>query len=639
MREYVKPILAALWLSFSGCSSSPQIPVTPEQVQSLTDVKQLQDLHSSLSTQLADQDAEKFPAEFSLLNDINQRLATLHQKRLEGLLDAKRIRSTDFAEGVVPVPDLAQIKQELTQDMSSTPSLLPLVSAPVNREETLTGQLIGKLSAESNKPDISAERRAVIYDHLYRLSGDVVWQKGRDNQMDVIVKAIHAAAADNIFNKHLEEKVDFVRSIYVEQPAEVIDEMQGVYAAMVAHRFFSAVTKGKPAAAFKILQDLSQHQDYEKIREKLQPSAMRMAGYFADYFSAIVDQDEDLGQSFLYHGRELEARRILGLQPQAHPKTSVLAAQLFSKFKTLEGQKNHFAALGVLYALEIIDPKFTDLPTLAAQQESLIKDSTIRSVNLTDFRSRYQEHKYGEIITPLIAQHLTEAVGHEIQLVRQNLNTGDVAVDALISGNVLEVKVNSSKTPRKRRLQATVGEEQRPNPAYITWLELPPKERAKQERPPETIRHEKQRDIFITSTLHRKAALFAVSYRLATVGNDPVIFPDSITLQAEYEDESNEGVEVGELVIPYKVAKLPADEEILEKLARDVADVIAANLAAILQNQEIEYLKIADRFAHEGGDCKKEVEGLAKAIALMHVKNLATGKLRPRLGERALACY
>src|SRR5688572_16148686 len=135
MREYVKPILVVLWLLLSGCSSAPQIPFTPEQVQGLTDVKQLEDLHISLSTQLAGQDAQKYAAEFSLLNNINQRLSELHQKRLEGVLDAKRIRSSDFAEGVVPLPDLAQIKQELTQAVTSTPSLMPLVSAPVNREE------------------------------------------------------------------------------------------------------------------------------------------------------------------------------------------------------------------------------------------------------------------------------------------------------------------------------------------------------------------------------------------------------------------------------------------------------------------------------------------------------------------------
>jgi hypothetical protein len=602
MREYIKPFVTALWLLLSGCSSSPELPITPEKVQSLTDVDQLQDLHGSLSTQLAGQDPEEFPAEFALLKEVDQRLVELHKNRLGVLFEAKRIYSKDFANGLVPLPELAQIKQELTDLMSSASQLLPLVSAPIHREEAATGKLIAQLTAESNTPEISAERRAVVYDLLYKVSGDVVWQKGRDNQMDVIVKAIHAATTNNIFNQHLEEKVDFVRSIYVNQPEKVINDMQGVYANMYAHRFFAAVRSGNPAAAYNTLQDLSLKPDYEAIRTKLQPSAMRMAAYFSDYFAAIVDQDNDLGQSFLYHGREMEARRILGLQPQVHPKTSALTHQLFEKFKTLESKKSHFAALGVLYAIEIIEPKFSGLPILAAQQEALIKESTIRSVSLTDFRSRYKEHNYGAFITPLIAQHLTEAVGNEIQLVRQDVNAGDVNVDALISGNVLEVKVDSSKTPNKRRLQTTVG------------------------------------DIFITSTLHRKAAVFAVSYRLATVGNDPIIFPDSITLQAQYEDESNEGVEVGELVIPYKVAKLPADEEILEKLAREVAGVIAGNLAAILQNQEVEYLKIADRFANEG-DCKKEVEGLAKAIALMHVKNLANEKMSARLGERSLTCF
>jgi len=638
MREYIKPLAATLWLLLSGCSTSPEIPFTPEQIQSLTDVGQLQDLHRSLSTQLAEGDPEKFPAEFSLLDGINQRLIELHKTRLEGLLESKRIRWQGSEKGVVPLPDLAQLKQELADTLSSAPSLLPLASAPINREEAVTGKLIQELIAESNNPDISAERRALVYDHLFKVSGDVVWQKGRDNQMDVIIKSIHATTANNVFNEHLEQKVDFVRSIYVDQPAQIVSDMHGVYADIYAHRFFAAVKRDKPTAAFKILQDLALKPDYEQIKGKLQPSALRMAAYFADYFAAIVGQNGNLAQSFLFHGREIEARRILGLQPQPHPQTAALADQLFTKFKTLESQKSHFAALGVLSALEIIDPKFADLASLSAQQESQIKNSAIRSVNLVDFRSRYKEYNYGEIITPIIGQHLSETVGQEVQVIRPDTAASNVAADALISGNILEVKVDSSRTTRKRKLQVTVGQDERPNPAYIAWLKLSPKERAKQEKPAETIFEDKKGEIYITTTLHRKAAVFAVSYRLATIGSDPVVFPDSITLQAEYEDESNEGIEAGELVIPYKVAKLPADAEILEKLARDVAEVIAGNLAAILQNQEIEYLKIADRSAAQE-DCKREVESLAKAITLMHVKNVASNKLRARLGERSLACF
>jgi hypothetical protein len=201
--------------------------------------------------------------------------------------------------------------------------------------------------------------------------------------------------------------------------------------------------------------------------------------------------------------------------------------------------------------------------------------------------------------------------------------------------------VDKSQTRNKKQLRVTVGEDQRPNPAYIAWLELPSKERAKIEKPSETIREEKQENVFITSTLHRKSGVFAVSYRLSTTRNNRVIFPDSITMQTPYEDESSEGLEVGELVIPYKVAQLPADTEILHKLVEDVAGAIAANLAAVLHTQEIEYLKIADKFAAQN-NCPQEVENLAKAITLLHIKKgdagAQTGKLRERLIDRSLAC-
>ncbi len=140
--------------------------------------------------------------------------------------------------------------------------------------------------------------------------------------------------------------------------------------------------------------------------------------------------------------------------------------------------------------------------------------------------------------------------------------------------------------------------------------------------------------------MHRKTGIFAVSYRLVDNDNKRVIFPDSITLQAEHEDESNEGLEVGELVVPYKIAKLPSDTEILQSLSQNVASAIAGNLAGVLLNQEIEYLKAANKSATQN-NCAEEVEHLAKAVALLATKNKGIQETETptrRLIDRTLGC-
>lgn len=646
MRGYVKPFAITGWLLLSSCSSSPSqhqpiADITPKQVQSLTDLDQLQSLQRSLSSQLAGKDPEKSPKEYALLGDVNQRMVELHIKRLEKVLDSKRISTNGDSSGTVPLPELVQLKQELTGNSSLDPALLPEILAPINREEAGTHNLIKALEAESTNSDLSAERRAMIYHQLYQISGVTKWQEGRDKQMDVIIKAIHAATAKNIFNKNLEDKVDFVRSIYADQPLHIIENMHSVYADMFANRFLSAQAKGNPNAAFEVLQDLTRKQDYEKIKIKMQPVAAKLAENYAAYVTESIDLKWNLAQSFRLYQQEVEVRRILGLRPLPHAKTPEFAQQLSAKFKALESQ-NPFAALGVLYALEAVEPESEGLEFTLTHQQTLVKNATLQSVSVAKFRSRYEELNYGELIASLITQNLYDSADHDVQVVEPGSGSSDTAADALITGNILEVKVDNSQTRNKKLLQVTVGQNQRPNPAYMSWLELPPKERAKLAKPDETILENKQENVYITSTLHRKVAIFAVSYRLVTTEDKRVIFPDSITMQAEYEDESNEGLEVGELVIPYKVAKLPADSEILHKLAQEVADVIAANLLAILQNQEVEYLKIADKSAVQN-NCKQEVENLAKAITLLHTKNSGTNtekdKIRERLTERTLACF
>src|SRR5690606_34043571 len=109
------------------------------------------------------------------------------------------------------------------------------------------------------------------------------------------------------------------------------------------------------------------------------------------------------------------------------------------------------------------------------------QNTTLKSVKVLKFRSRYEDLNYGDVITPLITEYLYNTLGNRIQIIEQN---GDFA-DAIITGNILEAKIDHSQTRNKKQLRVTVGEHERPNPAYIAWLELPARERAKKEKPSE----------------------------------------------------------------------------------------------------------------------------------------------------------
>lgn len=644
MREYVKLIIVISWIFLASCSSRPTYDqslagLTAEQVQSTTDVEQIKEWQRSLETFLANTDTQQHPNEFALLQELNHRTIELQTQQLERDLNKKRIKANGDYQGKIPLPDIETLKHELSKDNKISPSLLPQINTPIVREQFATENLITRLKTESNRSDLKAERRATIYHQLHVLTGENQWQNARDMQMDVIIKAIYAAQEKNNLSKNLEEKIDFVRSIYPDEPTNIVDAMQAAYAKLFKGRYIRAQARGNMDAAYKVLQDLTEKSDYKKIVEKLRPDAPGIAAMFSAYVADNIHSRRNLSQLFQLYHQEIEVRRILGLPQEVNPRTPDLIRQIAQKYDEVS-PKNSYAGLGLLYAQEIIAPNSADL----FRQLTQVQSTTLKSVRVTQFRSRSEVENYGDVITSLVVQHLQDSVGDQIHIVEADA----LPTDAVIRGSVLEAKVDETQTRNKKQMRVTVGEYERPNPAYIEWLKLPPKERAKQEMPEETLKEAKQESIYITNTLHRKVGVLAVSYRLMDAKNERVIFPDSITLQSEHEDESSEGLEVGELVIPYKVAKLPNNAEILQNLTTEAARTVAGNLAAVLRNQENEYLKMADRFAAQN-NCPLEVENLAKSVALLQLKLdrdpkneriiERIRKLRERFAERTLACF
>lgn len=624
----------------SGCSGSlphqQSLGITAEEAKATEDLQRLKDSHATLATRLAYAKREDFAADFALLDSLGERIVALQKKQLEKALDEKRIQEAGDYQNQVPLPELALLQEQLEADHSIHPSLLAEVRTPLEREHASSRNLIDRLSSEANRQDLTAERRAMVYHQLYVTSGDKQWLEIRDKQMDIIISAIQKAAENNNYSLSLENKIDFVRSIYVNQPAKAIEDMQAIYADLYMHRYSRLQTKGDRDGAFKVLQQLTEKRDYPQIVAKLGQRTNAIAADYAGYVSEGLSRRGNLLESLRNYEREIAVRTMLGLKPEPHPETANLVAQLGERFKKTK-DKNPQAALGFLLAQEVLAPKSLDLSSSIDQQYEQIRGTTISRVGVQPFRSRYDNLSYGEVITPLISQYLHQLIGSDIKIVEGS----PADADALVTGNILEVKVEGTQARNKKQMLVNVGQIERTNPAYLAWLELPPKERQKVARPDKTILEQKQENIFITAALHRKTGVIAVTYRLIDNKTKQVIYPDSITLQAQYEDESNEGLEVGELVVPYKLAKLPSDTEILQKLAQDVAEAIAGNLVGVLENQEIEYLKAADKSAAQN-NCKEEVENLAKAVALLAKKGQkveASEKSRQRLIQQSLSCF
>lgn len=641
-------VIACLLLTVSCANTTientPLVTTTVSEVQKLSDTEQLRSLQKNLREALKEKPENEFQSEYALLNSIDQRLAQLYKDQLLNRLNKQRQTVADAYSEIIPLPQLKRIKEPLLTDKSIVPQLLPLLLTPIEHEESITLKSIQYLKEESKKAKLGAERRANVYRHLYTLSGEAHWQMACDRQMDVILVPLRNAVEKGAFSRQVEDKVDFVRSIYQHKPDSLVDEMQDIYATIYANRYFNGLSQSNPDSAYQVIMDLTQKADFERIKTKLKPYRQKIVNDFAIMVDTSIQQASNLAQSYRWYQQQETIRRIFGMSPNTN---LALTEQLFHLYQLLDTEGHHTRALGVLLAIKSIQPNFKDLSLMLSHQEAFVHETALPRLELKYFHSRFTNLNYGELITNHLAQHLKTHVPHDIRIApselpeeqdsNATLSTAEPA-DLFFTGNILVAKVNSTQKATKKQFKVIVGQDETTNPEFIAWLELPAKQRANIEKPNKSIYTDKLGEITIGSQLHRKLGVFAVSYRLVNAASEKVIYPDSITLQKDFEDESIGGFAVGDMVIPAKEAILPSDDQILEQLAQEMATEMGKQLAPIFENRELALLKIADAAAIDNS-CAEEVANLAKALTILQAKGKALNTVADRLRDRAVACF
>jgi len=275
----------------------------------------------------------------------------------------------------------------------------------------------------------------------------------------------------------------------------------------------------------------------------------------------------------------------------------------------------------------------------------------VRRVTTTEFQNSAQRHDYGSVISSFVTQYLFEQIPHDVRIVerqqyeailRERELSGQganlSAVDYLVTGSVLEAKVDTTEVKGRKTLRVVVGRETIPNPAYGTWLEMSSKERKKVDQPSDTISVDKHENVSVGITEHRKLGIVSVGYRLVEADSGKIIFPDSITKEQEFTDTSKEGVEMGDFVMPFELANLPSDVEILDGLVKELATEVGQKLVTLLSDQEKKYLQEAEEHA-SNSNCPAQVKALARAAAIQDNKSLEQEPTLAELRKAAVNCF
>ena len=82
--------------------------------------------------------------------------------------------------------------------------------------------------------------------------------------------------------------------------------------------------------------------------------------------------------------------------------------------------------------------------------------------------------------------------------------------------------------------------------------------------------------------------------------NGQVIYTATETVKEDDADQGNEGIDIGNFHLPFKLPNLPSDSEIYDHLSHKMADVIVNDLTTQLKDTDLRYEQAAEHAAEYG---------------------------------------
>ena len=629
MRYSLTCTVIAIFGLLYGCGATT--PTLPDAVLSIPEskIEQASDFNALLGhyktalTQLTGKDQTQYPQDFALLQKMASKLVELKTADVQSAIQSNKLES-----GEVPLALLNQYKNELSSLALGNLDWSPL-TAELDNQIAKTEQAISARKSQLNK-GISLADKLVVLDDLNKLTGDPTWLAQRNAMIDSLVAEIREAKKNGTLTTDLREKIEIVKENRADDQG-LIEEMIAASAEIYKKDYFDAIGKGDADKAYLVFVSMKKSNDFDEIKASLTDSSKNMVDYFVALADSSVKEPANLSQSYRWYKQARDVSQTLGFESNAKAGEAKLTEQLLAKFTSLKEQKLDTVAFAYLHFVQEFSPFHKGLRQMLQEQEELVTSEAVKRISTTKF-SGTEQQGYSDVISSNITQYMFTTIPHDVRIVEREqyeaiLREQDLggdsklsAVDLLVTGSILDAKVDTTETEGKKILRVKVGTEEIPNPAYISWLEMPARERKDIEQPDAKTTVDKQENISVKITKHRKVGIFSVSYRLVDAANGQIIFPDSFAQESEYTDESREGVEMGEFKLEFKLADLPSDVKILDELAKNVSEEIGKRLVERLKDQDLRYLAEADEFASDKS-CDREADRLAKALVIMKAKS------------------
>ena len=641
---------AVLCLVWAGCATPPPI-ATPEEIATAEANDDLQSVYDRVALALLSLDPESDAARLTRENlaQIGQKLGIRVETEALRELEAARL-----PDGRVPLQAIDQVRGGLGNLEQWDPERFVKVEARLSEESTLTADTIASLRKRLDElgEDQALERLRAL-EALGELSGSGSTQQSAyvDQRLSILDdmrrRADEALAGDNLDEA---QRVLMILQEADPDDASVDERLVEVDERVFERDFWSALERGDPDAAYGAFQTLVSSPSFAAIKPNLEGSAGKMASYFAAEAGAATSAG-DLEAAFRWFIQAREMEKALG-NPRAAPAPEERAFLdlMHTAFEKAMASSNPGLAWGCLSVIEEIGEMTPSLRReLRETREKVVTAATRRLTAYPFEEAEGTQGEFGEAISSKVIQYLFETIPDDLRIIEREqlqdilrereLGGGDTSLasaDYLVQGDVLEAKVDGVIQKGRKTQRVVTGRRAERNPDYEAWLALPEKQRGKRPQPPPTVEQDVEEDISFDVEVQRKVGIFSAAYRVVDAKSARMIFADSVREKAVHEDESREGIELGDFKMEFKLADLPSDVEILTSLADKVSQSIGERIAEKLRDPEEEYLRTAEISATEGNYVAAG-ENAAYAVVLYERKKKQADGLRERLRQFAVA--
>jgi hypothetical protein len=633
----------ALALSLAGCASGPAL-LSPQEIQSAQQGGNMEDLYARYSASLAGQKLNTPDGQKAVdqLNQIGNQLARKLEQDIRG-----EINQQGTASGLVPLPVVDAQIARLPKLQKWSPERHGKLALELNE---LKGRTQARITSQQNQlarlTETEAGQRVGVLDDLAKLTGDDRYTRERVDVVNTLRKK-----AEEAFKA--EQYGEAKKALSALQQVTPEDQNLGSQitladARLFEKKFWDSLADGKLDDAYTQFMSLAQTKEFPEILKRLSKSSDDMVAYFVAQASTALAENRLIdAYKLLNQARDLRAKT--GTSTAKTPQEEAFVKSMFTRYQNAIKAGQVGVALGSLKVVERLSPDYPSLrASLRGAQDSALARAT-KKVSTAAFTDASGNSEFGGAVAAKVTQHLFDKIPNDIKIIERDQfqailrekeigasgSTELASADLLIQGKILDSRVDTSENRSKKTMRVVTDTSTITNPAYEQWVALPENQRSKLSEPQRLLTQEKKEDITINLQIMRKVGIISASYRLVEAKTGKVLATGSESAKAEYTDEGNEGIELGQFRMPFKLASLPADSEILQKLTEKISSVIGDKLVQELKSPELRYSETAKRFDDEG-DAATAAENQAYAFALANLKGQDTAALRVALEEYAL---